>query len=86
MLRSLQFPAKRVLFSLLLPYYRFHDSCVLQYRMFTGRTYIVLEWNHKSSDGGEPIYAFERAEFDKQYPQHPLTQIRRLVAHIITSN
>jgi hypothetical protein len=40
----------------------------------------------RSFTGGEPMYAFERVEFDKQYPQHPLTQIRKLVAHIITSN
>lgn len=40
----------------------------------------------RSFTGGEPMYAFERVEFDKQYPQHPLTQIRRLVAHIITNN
>lgn len=35
---------------------------------------------------GEPMYAFERAEFDKQYPQHPLSQLRRLVAHIVMHN
>lgn len=40
----------------------------------------------RSFTGGEPMYAFERVEFDKQYPHSPLTQIRRLVARIVTSN
>lgn len=40
----------------------------------------------RTFDKGEPMYAFERIEYDKQYPEHPLTQLRKLVAHIIYNN
>jgi hypothetical protein len=35
---------------------------------------------------GEPMYAFELTEYDKAYPHHPLTQLRRLIAGIIMDN
>lgn len=50
----------------------------------------VVRWQadpyEASFNAGVPMFAYERALYDKEYPKHPLTMLRQLVGFIIVNN
>lgn len=64
---------------------RFGESGVIR-----ERDGMVIRWQEDpydaSFDAGVPMFAYERASYDKDYPKHPLTMIRRLVGFVIVNN